>query len=99
VRLRVSAPAGTDALLCIKDPDRRFDRSDAGVKRALGLLANDEIIGFLYLGTRVCGASDPVRAVVEDFVCLVNVSNVAFRMSFSGHGQDLTTARRFDLEQ
>jgi nitroreductase len=41
---------------------------DANVKQALGLLTNDEIIGFLYVGTRVGGASEAARPVVKDHV-------------------------------
>ena len=41
---------------------------DAGVKRALGLVTNDEIIGFLYVGMRVGGGSESARPVVEDHV-------------------------------
>ena len=41
---------------------------DAGVKQALGLMASDEIIGFLYLGTRVDGAAIAPRPIVQDHV-------------------------------
>lgn len=41
---------------------------DPGVKQALGLDPNDAIIGFIYIGTRVGGASPLPRPVVEDFV-------------------------------
>jgi nitroreductase len=34
---------------------------DPGVKQALGLVPDDEIIGFLYLGTRVGGGSPAMR--------------------------------------
>src|ERR1700761_4966802 len=41
---------------------------DASVKTALGLNADDDIIGFLYLGTRVGGPSPIPRPVAKDFV-------------------------------
>jgi nitroreductase len=41
---------------------------DAGVKQALGLLGHDEIIGFLYLGTRIDGVSNVARPIVSDHV-------------------------------
>jgi nitroreductase len=41
---------------------------DAGVKQALGLMASDEIIGFLCLGTRVDGAAIAPRPIVQDHV-------------------------------
>src|SRR5262249_47311647 len=41
---------------------------DTSVKQALGLLMQDEIIGFLYLGARSDGPSDAVRPIVEDHV-------------------------------
>jgi nitroreductase len=41
---------------------------DAGVKQALGLMPDDEIIGFLYLGTRVDGASNTTRPIAQDHV-------------------------------
>jgi nitroreductase len=41
---------------------------DAEVKQALGLMANDEIIGFLYLGTRIDAVSNTTRPIVHDHV-------------------------------
>ncbi len=41
---------------------------DPAVKMALGLAAEDDIIGFLYLGTRVGGASPVPRPLAKDFV-------------------------------
>ena len=43
---------------------------DASVKHALGLAVNDAIIGFLYIGTRVGGASPVPRPVPEEFVAV-----------------------------
>jgi nitroreductase len=43
---------------------------DASVKHALGLAANDLIIGFLYLGTRVGGSSPLPRPVPDEFVAV-----------------------------
>jgi nitroreductase len=41
---------------------------DPSVKTALGLAADDDIIGFLYIGTRVGGPSPIPRPVAKDFV-------------------------------
>lgn len=41
---------------------------DAGVKQALGLAADDEIVAFLYLGTRVGGGSPASRPALRDHV-------------------------------
>jgi nitroreductase len=41
---------------------------DPGVKRALGLGEDDEIVAFLYLGTRVGGGSPAMRPVARDHV-------------------------------
>ena len=41
---------------------------DGGVKQALGLLAQDEIIAFIYLGTRIGATSDAARPAVDDHV-------------------------------
>jgi nitroreductase len=41
---------------------------DATVKRALGLSPEDDIIGFLYIGTRVGGPSPIPRPAAKDFV-------------------------------
>jgi len=41
---------------------------DAQVKQALGLDADNEIVGFLYLGTQVGGGSPAARPVVKDLV-------------------------------
>jgi nitroreductase len=41
---------------------------DSGVKTALGLNADDEIMGFLYLGTRSGGTSPAVRPAARDQV-------------------------------
>jgi nitroreductase len=41
---------------------------DPAVKQALGLDPADEIVGFLYLGTRVGGASPLPRPAVKEFV-------------------------------
>jgi nitroreductase len=41
---------------------------DVRVKEALGLLASDAIVGFLYLGTRSGGAAPGARPAPEDFV-------------------------------
>ncbi len=43
---------------------------DAGVKLALGLTSEDEIVGFLYLGTRVGGPSPASRPVARDHVSI-----------------------------
>jgi nitroreductase len=41
---------------------------DPAVKTALGLSAVDDIIGFLYIGTRTGGSSPVPRPVTKDFV-------------------------------
>jgi nitroreductase len=41
---------------------------DAGVKQALGLQPDDEIVGFLYIGTRVGAASPAARPAAQDHV-------------------------------
>jgi nitroreductase len=41
---------------------------DATVKRALGLDADSDIVGFLYVGTQVGGGSPAARPVVKDLV-------------------------------
>jgi nitroreductase len=41
---------------------------DPAVKTALGLTEDDDIIGFLYIGTRVGGSSPVPRPVARDFV-------------------------------
>jgi nitroreductase len=41
---------------------------DATVKRALGLDADSDIVGFLYVGTQVGGGSPAARPVVQDLV-------------------------------
>jgi nitroreductase len=41
---------------------------DPVVKVALGLTADDDIIGFLYIGTRVGGPSPIPRPEAKDFV-------------------------------
>jgi nitroreductase len=41
---------------------------DPAVKAALGLSADDDIIGFLYIGTRTGGSSPVPRPVTRDFV-------------------------------
>jgi nitroreductase len=41
---------------------------DAGVKQALGVAADSEIVGFLYLGTQVGGGIQVPRPVPQDFV-------------------------------
>jgi nitroreductase len=41
---------------------------DAGVKQALGLADDDEIVAFIYLGTRVGGGSPAMRPVARDHV-------------------------------
>lgn len=41
---------------------------DPGVKQALGLAADDEIVGFLYLGTQVGGGSPAMRPAAQDHV-------------------------------
>lgn len=41
---------------------------DAGVKQALGLAAEDEVIGFIYLGTQVGGGSPAPRPSAADYV-------------------------------
>ena len=41
---------------------------DAGVKQALGLAADDEIVGFLYVGSRVGEGSPGARPVAGDYV-------------------------------
>lgn len=41
---------------------------DAGVKQALGLAADDEIVAFVYLGTRVGGGSPAMRPAARDHV-------------------------------
>jgi nitroreductase len=41
---------------------------DPGVKQALGLEPTDAIIGIIYIGTRVGGASPLPRPVAEEFV-------------------------------
>jgi nitroreductase len=41
---------------------------DAAVKQALGLAADDEIVGFLYLGTRVGGPSPITRPTARDHI-------------------------------
>ncbi len=41
---------------------------DSGVKNALGLEADDEIVGFLYLGTNVGGSSPAARPAARDQV-------------------------------
>ena len=41
---------------------------DPAVKTALGLTGDDEIVGFLYIGTRVGGSSPIPRPVARDFV-------------------------------
>ncbi|HEY6431999.1 MAG TPA: nitroreductase [Acetobacteraceae bacterium] len=41
---------------------------DVGVKQALGLGAEDEIVGFLYLGSRVGEGSPATRPVAGDYV-------------------------------
>ena len=43
---------------------------DADVRQALGLMRQDEIIGFLYLGTRVDIASNVTRPIVRDHVSI-----------------------------
>lgn len=43
---------------------------DAGVKTALGLEASDEIMGFLYLGTRTGGSSPAPRPAARDQVAV-----------------------------
>ncbi|MNC85769.1 putative NAD(P)H nitroreductase YdjA [compost metagenome] len=43
---------------------------DDSVKLALGLAANDAIIGFLYLGNRVGGSSPLPRPVPDEFVAV-----------------------------
>jgi nitroreductase len=45
---------------------------DAGVKQALGLEADDEIVGFLYLGSRVGEGSPAARPVASDYVSVWN---------------------------
>ncbi len=41
---------------------------DATVKQALGLDADNDIVGFLYVGTQVGGGSPAARPVVKDLV-------------------------------
>jgi len=41
---------------------------DSGVKHALGLAPDDEVIGFLYLGTQVGGGSPAARPASADYV-------------------------------
>jgi nitroreductase len=41
---------------------------DAGVKQALGLASDDEIVAFIYLGTRVGGGSPAMRPAARDHV-------------------------------
>jgi nitroreductase len=41
---------------------------DARTKQALGLDADNEIVGFLYLGTQVGGGSPATRPQVQDLV-------------------------------
>jgi nitroreductase len=41
---------------------------DATVKQALGLDPNNDIVGFLYVGTQVGGGSPAARPVVQDLV-------------------------------
>ncbi len=41
---------------------------DATVKQALGLDTNDDIVGFIYVGTQVGGGSPAARPVVRDLV-------------------------------
>jgi len=41
---------------------------DAAVKQALGLDADNDIVGFLYVGTQVGGGSPAARPVVRDLV-------------------------------
>jgi len=41
---------------------------DPVVKTSLGLAENDQIIGFLYLGTRADGPSSVLRPEAKDFV-------------------------------
>jgi nitroreductase len=41
---------------------------DAGVKQAFGLDADNDIVGFLYLGTQVGGGSPAARPMVKDLV-------------------------------
>ncbi len=41
---------------------------DPTVKTALGLAEDDEIIGFLYIGTRAGGSSSIPRPQAKDFV-------------------------------
>ena len=41
---------------------------DAGVKQAFGLDADNDIVGFLYLGTQVGGGSPAARPTVKDLV-------------------------------
>ena len=41
---------------------------DSAVKQALGLDAQDDIVGFLYLGTQVGGGSPAARPAVQDLV-------------------------------
>ena len=41
---------------------------DPALKEALGLAANDAIVGFLYIGTRVGGSAPVLRPVPEKFV-------------------------------
>ncbi len=41
---------------------------DAAVKQALGLNPDNEIVGFLYIGTQVGGGSPAARPVVRDLV-------------------------------
>ena len=41
---------------------------DARVKEAIGLLASDAIVGFLYIGTRAGGPAVGTRPAPSDFV-------------------------------
>jgi|SRR6185312_14497691 len=62
--IMLAAPAmGYGAMWKTGDP-----AYDSGVKQALGLQADDEIVGFLYLGTRAGGASPAPRPSAREHV-------------------------------
>jgi nitroreductase len=64
--IMLAAPAlGYGAMWKTGDP-----AYDPGVKQALGLEPTDDIIGFLYLGTRAGGASPAARPAARDHVSI-----------------------------
>ncbi len=64
--IMLAAPAlGYGAMWKTGDP-----AYDPSVRQALGLMAEDEIIGFLYIGTRTGGASNVVRPAPREHVAV-----------------------------